>query len=93
MAEIAKRHSILLAVDNTFLTPVLQKSLERGADISALSTTKYIDGHNATVGGSLATRDEKLLERFRLIRKPSALPKPRLKRGSCCRGSRHCLRG
>ena len=69
VARIAKRHSILLAVDNTFLTPVLQKPLELGADISVLSTTKYIDGHNATVGGSLATRDEKLLERFRLIRK------------------------
>jgi cystathionine gamma-lyase len=69
VAQIAKRHSILLAVDNTFLTPVLQKPLELGADISVLSTTKYIDGHNATVGGSLATRDEKLLERFRLIRK------------------------
>lgn len=69
IAAIAKRHSILLAVDNTFLTPLLQRPLELGADISVLSTTKYIDGHNATVGGSLATRDEKLLERFRLIRK------------------------
>jgi cystathionine beta-lyase/cystathionine gamma-synthase len=69
VAQIAQRHSILLAVDNTFLTPILQKPLELGADISVLSTTKYIDGHNASVGGSLATRDEKLLERFRLIRK------------------------
>jgi cystathionine beta-lyase/cystathionine gamma-synthase len=69
IAEIAKRHSILFAVDNTFLTPVLQRPLELGANISVLSTTKYIDGHNATVGGSLATCDEKLLERFRLIRK------------------------
>jgi len=69
IAQIAKRHSILLAVDNTFLTPILQKPLELGADISVLSTTKYIDGHNATVGGSLATRDENLLERLRLIRK------------------------
>jgi cystathionine beta-lyase/cystathionine gamma-synthase len=69
VGQIAKRHSILLTVDNTFLTPVLQKPLELGADISVLSTTKYIDGHNATVGGSLATRDEQLLERFRLIRK------------------------
>jgi len=67
--RITKRHSILLAVDNTFLTPILQKPLELGADISILSTTKYIDGHNATVGGSIATRDEKLLERIRLIRK------------------------
>jgi cystathionine beta-lyase/cystathionine gamma-synthase len=69
VARIAKRHSILLAVDNTFLTPILQKPLELGADISVLSTTKYIDGHNATVGGSIATRDDKLLERIRLIRK------------------------
>ena len=69
ISRITKRHSILLAVDNTFLTPILQKPLELGADISVLSTTKYIDGHNATVGGSIATRDEKLLERIRLIRK------------------------
>jgi cystathionine beta-lyase/cystathionine gamma-synthase len=69
VAEITRRHSILLAVDNTFLTPVLQNVLQLGADISLLSTTKYIDGHNATVGGSLATQDETLLERFRLIRK------------------------
>ena len=69
IAEITKRHSLLLAVDNTFLTPVLQRPLELGADISVLSTTKYIDGHNATVGGSLATNDVVLAERFRLIRK------------------------
>jgi cystathionine beta-lyase/cystathionine gamma-synthase len=69
VAEVAHRHGIKLAVDNTFLTPALQPVLELGADISVLSTTKYIEGHNSTVGGSLATRDEKLLERFRLIRK------------------------
>ena len=69
IAEITKRHGLLLVVDNTFLTPVLQRPLELGADISVLSTTKYIDGHNATVGGSLATHDVALAERFRLIRK------------------------
>jgi len=69
ISEITKRHGLLLAVDNTFLTPALQRPLELGADISVLSTTKYIDGHNATVGGSLATNDEALAERFRLIRK------------------------
>ena len=69
IADIARRHSVLLAVDNTFLTPVLQRPLELGAHISVLSTTKYIEGHNSTVGGSLACHDEKLLERFRLIRK------------------------
>jgi cystathionine beta-lyase/cystathionine gamma-synthase len=69
ISQVTMRHSILLAVDNTFLTPILQKPLDLGADISILSTTKYIDGHNATVGGSIATRDEKLLERICLIRK------------------------
>jgi cystathionine gamma-lyase len=68
-AEIARRCRALLAVDNTFLTSLAQDVFALGADISVLSTTKYIDGHNATVGGSLATNDEKLLERFRLIRK------------------------
>jgi cystathionine beta-lyase/cystathionine gamma-synthase len=60
---------IRLAVDNTFLTPVLQRPLDLGADITLLSTTKYIEGHNSTVGGSIATRDEALLERLRLVRK------------------------
>jgi cystathionine gamma-lyase len=69
IADIAQRHNILLAVDNTFLTPVLQRPFELGAHISVLSTTKYIEGHNSTVGGALASHDERLLERFRLIRK------------------------
>jgi cystathionine gamma-lyase len=70
MAELAHSHeNILLAVDNTFLTPLLQDCLALGADVSMLSTTKYIDGHNATIGGSLATHDEALVERLRLVRK------------------------
>lgn len=69
VAKIARNCGALLAVDNTFLTSLAQDVFALGADISILSTTKYIDGHNATVGGSLATNDEKLLERFRLIRK------------------------
>jgi cystathionine gamma-lyase len=63
------REKLLLAVDNTFLTPLLQDCLSLGADVSMLSTTKYIDGHNATIGGSLATHDEELIERLRLVRK------------------------
>jgi len=69
IATICHEHGILLAVDNTFLTPVLQRPFELGADISVLSTTKYIEGHNSSLGGSIATHDEKLLERLRLIRK------------------------
>jgi cystathionine gamma-lyase len=70
IAEIAhSQKDILLAVDNTFLTPLLQDVLGLGADIAMLSTTKYIDGHNATIGGSLATHSEDLTERLRFIRK------------------------
>jgi len=70
IADIAHAQpNVLLAVDNTFLTPLLQDCLALGADVSMLSTTKYIDGHNATIGGSLATHDEALVERMRLVRK------------------------
>lgn len=69
VAKVAHAAGIKLAVDNTFLTPVLQRPLDLGADITLLSTTKYIEGHNSTVGGSIATRDEALLERLRLVRK------------------------
>ena len=69
VAAICHRHGIRLAVDNTFLTPALQRPFDFGADLSVLSTTKYIEGHNSSVGGSIATHDEKLLERLRLVRK------------------------
>jgi cystathionine beta-lyase/cystathionine gamma-synthase len=69
VAKIARAANIRLAVDNTFLTSLLQPVFELGADISVLSTTKYIEGHNSTVGGSLATRDTVLHERFCLVRK------------------------
>ena len=70
IAELAhSRDNILLAVDNTFLTPLIQNCLALGADISMLSTTKYIDGHNATIGGSLAGHDAALMERLKFIRK------------------------
>ncbi len=69
IAELTRAAGIKLGVDNTFLTPLGQKALELGADISLLSTTKYIEGHNATVGGSITTRDTELLERLRFVRK------------------------
>jgi cystathionine gamma-lyase len=69
MAEIAHANGMLLAVDNTFLTPLLQNVLNLGADLAMLSTTKYIDGHNATIGGSLASHDVVMMDRLRLVRK------------------------
>lgn len=69
VARITRAAGIPLAVDNTFLTPVLQRCFDLGADITLYSTTKHIEGHNAAIGGSLATRDLALLDRFRFVRK------------------------
>lgn len=69
VAAVCRKADVALAVDNTFLTPVLQRPLDLGADISVYSTTKHIEGHNSTVGGALTSRDEALLERLRFIRK------------------------
>lgn len=69
IAKIARLAGVLLAVDNTFLTPVLQQPLDLGADISVYSTTKFIDGHSVALGGSIVSRNEQVLERVRFIRK------------------------
>jgi len=66
---IARQAGILSVVDNTFLTPVLQRPLDLGADLTLYSTTKYIDGHNATVGGAICTRNESLHEELVHLRK------------------------
>ena len=68
-AKICRSIGALLAVDNTFQTAVLQQPLELGADISVYSTTKFIDGHSLALGGAIVTRDERLLDRIRFIRK------------------------
>ena len=67
-ADLAREAGALVAVDNTFLTPVLQRPLDLGADISLYSTTKFVDGHNATVGGAITTRDPELRERLEYVR-------------------------
>ena len=69
IANIAAKAGVPLAVDNTFLTGVGQQPLELGAAASVYSTTKYIEGHNATVGGAVVSRDVALLEKLRHVRK------------------------
>jgi len=69
VSAIARRAGAICVVDNTFQTPVLQRPLELGADVSVYSTTKHIDGHSAALGGAITSRDEKLLERVRWMRK------------------------
>ena len=69
VASIAREAGALFAVDNTFMTPVLQRALDLGADVSVYSTTKHIEGHSSAVGGAVLTRDPALAERLRFIRK------------------------
>ena len=69
VARLAHDAGAILAVDNTFLTAVLSQPLELGANVSVYSTTKFIDGHSAALGGALVARDEALLERLRFVRK------------------------
>ena len=67
-ARLAKEAGALLVVDNTLLTPALQRPFDVGADIVLHSTTKFIEGHNATVGGALITRDAELHDRLAFAR-------------------------
>jgi len=69
IADICKARDVPLAVDNTFLTPVLQQPLDLGADITVTSTTKLIEGHSSATGGSVVSRNSALLDRVRFIRK------------------------
>lgn len=71
ISEIAREHGIPHAVDNTFLTPYYQRPLELGADLSVHSTTKYLDGHNATLGGAVVARTAELDEAMRFIQNSS----------------------
>ncbi|MFN2532206.1 MAG: PLP-dependent aspartate aminotransferase family protein [Pyrinomonadaceae bacterium] len=67
-SKLSKSAGALLIVDNTLQTPALQQPFALGADVVLHSTTKFIDGHNATVGGALITREGNLHERFSFTR-------------------------
>ncbi|WP_020677048.1 trans-sulfuration enzyme family protein [Geopsychrobacter electrodiphilus] len=60
IARLCKQHRLLFIVDNTFLTPLLQRPIELGADIVIHSATKYLGGHNDLCAGALVTADKKL---------------------------------
>ena len=70
-AVIAKKHNVLLAVDNTFATPYLQQPLDLGADLVMHSATKYIGGHSDLVMGALIVKDKDLADRLYFIQNAS----------------------
>ena len=67
LAKKAKKHDLLLIVDNTFLSPYFQNPLKLGADIVVHSGTKYLGGHNDTLAGFLMTNREDIQEQLRFI--------------------------
>jgi cystathionine gamma-lyase len=67
IAEVAKKHSILLGVDNTFATPFLQNPLDLGADLVMHSVTKYLGGHSDVVMGAIIVNDDQLAEKLAFI--------------------------
>lgn len=64
LATICRQHNLLFCVDNTFLTPVLQRPLDLGADVVIHSGTKYLGGHNDLCSGVLVAKDVALGERL-----------------------------
>ncbi len=68
VSEVARAAKIPHVVDNTFLTPYFQRPLELGADISLHSTTKFMEGHNVSVGGSITAADPALIEQIMFVR-------------------------
>ena len=71
ISRLAKKHNVLLAVDNTFATPYLQVPLDLGADIVMHSATKYLGGHSDVVVGALIVNDKDLADKLYFIQNAS----------------------
>jgi cystathionine gamma-lyase len=77
VAEICRKRDVILAVDNTFLTPCFQRPIELGAHLVVHSTTKYLNGHADVVGGAVVTADDALGERLAFLQNAiGAVPSP-----------------
>jgi cystathionine beta-lyase/cystathionine gamma-synthase len=101
LAVIARKHRVLLCVDNTFASPYLQNPLDLGADLVLHSATKYLGGHSDVIHGCLVMNDTELREKLYFIQKScGAVPGPQdcflVLRGLKTlhvRMDRHCLNG
>lgn len=77
VSAIAKKHGVLVCVDNTFASPYLQTPLDLGADIVMHSSTKYLGGHSDVIQGALVMNDADLREKLYFIQKScGAVPGP-----------------
>lgn len=69
VVETCKNRGMISIVDNTFMTPYLQRPLDLGADIVIHSGTKYLGGHNDTLAGIIVLKDDEMAEKLKLIQK------------------------
>jgi len=77
IVKVAKKHNLLVAVDNTFATPCLQQPLDLGADIVVHSATKYLGGHSDLILGAVVLNDKQLFDQLKLIQVScGAIPGP-----------------
>lgn len=77
IGDLAQAHGVILLVDNTFASPVLQQPLSHGADLVLHSTTKYLGGHSDVVGGALVTSRDDLAERIGFLQNAAGgVPSP-----------------
>ncbi|PIY69261.1 cystathionine gamma-synthase [Candidatus Roizmanbacteria bacterium CG_4_10_14_0_8_um_filter_39_9] len=67
LSILADKYRVLLVVDNTFATPIVQQPAELGADIVVYSTTKYMNGHSDSIGGALTTSNNDLFIRLKFL--------------------------
>lgn len=67
IAELAKQYNVLTIVDNTFMTPYLQRPLSLGADIIVHSATKYLGGHSDLIAGAVVVNSAELAEKIHFI--------------------------
>ena len=67
VAKIAKKHNLILIVDNTFLSPYFQNPLKLGADVVIHSGTKFLGGHNDTLAGFIVSDNEAVIEKLRFL--------------------------
>jgi cystathionine beta-lyase/cystathionine gamma-synthase len=73
VSEITRAAGVIHVTDNTFLTPYFQKPFELGADVIVHSTTKFLEGHNATLGGAVVVASEELHEKVAFARLSAGL--------------------
>lgn len=68
-SEIATQNNIIMAVDNSILTPYLQRPLDWGADITMQAVTKFLNGHSDIIMGAVSTNNNEIYQKLKFIQR------------------------